>query len=327
MTIRARGLVPGRRAMLAWGAAAGASALAGGCGACGGGGRDRPESGAGTSAVPRGEASARPDGTWSELTFGVDEAPPEGSVALVAPPPAPDAPVVIALHGRGEAGRGLLAGARGWRDDYAVERIEEHLRRGTIDAEALGGFVAEARLAAMRTSLASAAYRGVTLVTPYTPIVGDRSIEGAAPFAAFVAERLWPRVERTLGAVVPRERTGIDGVSMGGRLALLLAIARPERFASVGALQPALQVREATTLATALAGAKARSPFALRLVSSEDDPFLEAVRALHAALRERGVAVGLVVTPGPHDYAWNRGPGAAELLLHHERVLRGLPPP
>src|SRR5690606_15555392 len=105
------------------------------------------------------------------------------------------------------------------------------------------------------------------------------------------------------------------------------AILRPDRFASVGALQPAISVGETDDVAAQLAEARARSAFALRLVSSDDDPFLEATRALADRLAARSVPCALVVTPGPHDYAWNRGPGAAELLLHHERVLRGLPPP
>ena len=66
---------------------------------------------------------------------------------------------------------------------------------------------------------------------------------------------------------------------------------------------------------------------AIRLVSSDGDPFLAAVRALTKALEAVNVPHDLVVTPGPHDYAWNRGPGGAEMLLWQERVLRGLPGP
>jgi hypothetical protein len=29
---------------------------------------------------------------------------------------------------------------------------------------------------------------------------------------------------------------------------------------------------------------------------------------------------------GTHSYRFNRGPGAYEMLLYHDRVLRGLPP-
>jgi len=33
------------------------------------------------------------------------------------------------------------------------------------------------------------------------------------------------------------------------------------------------------------------------------------------------------VVTGPHDYAFNRGPGALEMLAYHDRVLRGADPP
>jgi enterochelin esterase-like enzyme len=113
---------------------------------------------------------------------------------------------------------------------------------------------------------------------------------------------------------------------MGGRLALLLGLGRPDVFASVGALQPAIRVDEAPLFAGLAGAAMARAAIALRLVSSDDDPFLPAVRALSAKLGEIGVPHSLVVVPGPHDYAFNRGPGSAELLFFHERALRGFPP-
>jgi hypothetical protein len=295
---------------------AAAAGLAG-CGAC----EDRREERRPPARV------ARSAGGWRELTWSEAEVPPDGQAALVRPGDA-DAPLLVALHGRGEAGRGLATGARGWRDDYDVERVEERLRAGAIEARDLGGFARDNRLAAMRASLAAAPYRGLTLVTPYTPALRDRSPEGAAGFVRFVDELLVPAASSIAGrgADAPL-RCGIDGVSMGGRLALWAAILRPARFASVGAMQPAIAAQEADAIAEQLAAARARASFSLRLVSSDDDPFLEAVRALAERLGARSVPHTVIVTPGPHDYAWNRGPGAAELLLHHERVLRGLPPP
>lgn len=289
----------------------------GGCRSC----DDRHESARSAAPAP----SAAPAG-WSELAWSPAEVPPEGQHALVRPAGA-DAPLLVALHGRGEAGRGLAAGARGWRDDYEVERVEERLRDGTLDAAALGGFATQERLAALRGSLAAAPWRGVTLVTPYTPSLRDRRPEGAAPFIRFVDEQLVPRAAAVAGRTAEGLRCGIDGVSMGGRLALWAAALRPSRFASVGALQPAIGVDEADAIAERLAAAHARAPFTLRLVSSEEDLFLAAVRALADRLAARSIPCTSIVTPGPHDYAWNRGPGSAELLLHHERVLRGLPPP
>ena len=91
-----------RRQVLLGVAAAGAL---GGCGSCG----DRRESARSTAMAP----AEAPDG-WTELAWTAAEVPPEGQHALVRSAGA-EAPVLIALHGRGEAGRGLAAGARGWR--------------------------------------------------------------------------------------------------------------------------------------------------------------------------------------------------------------------
>jgi enterochelin esterase-like enzyme len=320
----ARALIPTRRDLLLTGAALAASA-ASGCGSCG----DKAGSSGRSPASGRASASPiRPDepGPWRALSWTPAEAPPEGQRALLFDPGARDAPVLVALHGRGEAGRGLDAGAAGWRDDYGLERAHRLLVEGAIDATALGGFAKEDRVAALRASLARRAYEGLAVVTPYTPVT-PRELDGARPFAAFVKERLLAAVGRALGRAVEKARCGIDGVSMGGRLALQLAMLAPERFGAVGALQPALRTAEAEEVARALSAARARSPFALRLVSSDDDPFLDAVRALSAALDALKEPHGLVVTGGPHDYAWNRGPGAVELLAFHERILRGEPAP
>ncbi len=246
---------------------------------------------------------------------------------VYAPPGSATWPVLVALHGRGEAGRGLERGARGWRDDYELPRAMAALGRGEVRPDDAAGMLPPERLAALNASLAAAPFRGLVVACPYTPVPTGPRREDAAPFARFLAEVLLPRIGALRGRPVTRAETGIDGVSMGGRYALLLGLAERSPFASVGALQPAIQASDAPALADAASRASTDAPFTLRLVSSEEDPFLAPTRALASALDERRVAYRLVVTLGPHDYAWNRGPGSIELLAHHERVLRGLPAP
>ncbi|MBW2452962.1 MAG: esterase [Deltaproteobacteria bacterium] len=265
-------------------------------------------------------------GHWRELSFapGAHWSEPEHAALLVG---AADQPLLVALHGRGEAGRGLKVGARGWRDDYDLDLAHQRLKRPPLTEKDFHGFVAPVRLAALNASLAAKSYAGLTVACPYAPALRDRSLAGARGFASFVTEVLVPRVRQELGLPKERKRTGIDGVSMGGRLALLVGLSHPELFSAVGALQPAISVAEAEWLARLAATAGARHPMKLRLVSSEDDPFLPAVQAFAKALDERQVAHQVIVTPGPHDYIWNRGPGSYEMLLWHERVLRGLAAP
>jgi len=220
-----------------------------------------------------------------------------------------------------------MAGARGWRDDYDLDLAHQRLQSPPLSKKDFHGFVAGERLTQLNASLAAKPYAGLTVACPYTPALPDRSLAGARGYAAFVTEVLLPQLRKELGLTADRARTGIDGVSMGGRLALLIGLSHPELFGAVGTLQPAISVGEAEWLAQLAKTANARRPLKLRLVSSSDDPFLPAVRAFAQQLGKLQVPHQVIVTPGPHDYIWNRGPGSYELLLWHERVLRGLPAP
>lgn len=266
---------------------------------------------------------------WREISFDPSSIYTEAERALaLVPEGARDLPVVVALHGRGESGRGLDAGARGFRDDYGLDRIDGRLRSPPITREDLLGFTDDARLAQINASLAASPYAGVVLACPYAPDLRDRSVAGAEPFGRFVVEALLPKVREVSGSPSKPERTGIDGVSMGGRLALWIGLRFPETFGAVGAMQPALREGEAGDVAKLAASARAKNPnLRLRLLSSEGDPFLAAVKAASAKMNELGVAHDLVIVPGPHDYAFNRGPGCAEMLLFQERALRGLASP
>lgn len=268
--------------------------------------------------------SSPPDDRWRDFSF---PSPDEQRALVLAPPSANPLPVLIALHGRGESGRGLEVGAKAWRDDYNLDKLDLRLREGPLTRADLADMVEDERLGKLNESLKNHPYEGLVVACPYTPDLKSPSKERAAPFAKFIRDTLLPRVQSESKSLTTRKATGIDGVSMGGRLALLVGFTYPDLFGSIAALQPAIKVDEAETFAALAAAATFDKKTSIRLVSSEQDPFLEAVRALSKALKSVNVAHELLITPGPHDYAWNRGPGGAEMLLWHERVLRGLPPP
>lgn len=263
-------------------------------------------------------ASARSAGAWRDEVFEAGGAADGQLAALFAPDGSADWPVLVALHGRGEAGRGLAAGAHGWRDDYDVDVIRAKLEAGTLSRADSKGMLSDARVADIVASLLKEPYRGLRLVCPYCPVPsGDWS-----GFGRFVTG---PLLERAGNPT--RAATGIDGVSMGGRYALEIGFGMAASFGAVGALQPA--IREADADVFAERAEKARDVHgkqSIQLVTSTYDPFRAPTEALSAALQKRGVQHHLRVTEGPHDYIWNRGPGAVEMLLFHERVLRGLPP-
>jgi hypothetical protein len=288
--------------------------------------------GLGALALPscrRGAPAAPAPGAWKELAFEPTPDDPDDAqrALLLAPPGAAELPVLVALHGRGESVRGPEAGARGWRDDYALDAILRRVQAPPLSAADLGHMVTPQRLALLNGSLEKEPYRGLCIATPFTPDLRDRSPSGAEPFARFLIERLLPRVRAETQNPLPREATGIDGVSLGGRLALLVGLSNPEAFGAVGALQPAVRSEEAPMFSELARSAMEKRGVSLRLVSSEADPFLPAIRTISDRLRRDGVVHEFLVVPGPHDYEWNRGPGGAEMVLWHERVQRGLRAP
>ncbi len=287
--------------------------------ACSEGARDR----AGSNAAGPPPA---PSGRWTQLSFDPSDLYPTAQLALVAKEPG--APILVALHGRGESGRGLEKGARGWRDDYWLDAADARLKAPPLVDADFQDFVTRDRLAAINASLAKEPYRGLNVVTPYAPHDQGDGVTGARSFAGWIAKVLLPRAREEIGASadVP---CAIDGVSMGGRLAIYAGLTDPATFRGLGGLQPAIHssrddMEKLVTLAKARAALPSMPP--VRLVSSEQDPFLESVQEFGAALGAAEVPHSVLVTPGPHDYVWNRGPGAIEMLLWHERALRGIAP-
>ncbi len=275
-----------------------------------------------------------PGGAWRAASFDVGPDTPEGQRAFLLDPwtdpgkPAADArPLLIALHGRGEADRGLDVGAGAWPNEYQLDRLHRRLLAPPLTARDLQDMTSDERLAKLNASLAASPYAGIAVAAPYTPHLADTSIEGARSYGRFLVDQLLPKLRAVTGSTASARATGIDGVSMGGRLALFVGLTRPDVFGVVGVLQPALSVQEAPMISALAKAAMAKAPLRLRLVSSEDDPFLPAVRAASDRMRADGVEHEILVVPGIHGYAFNRGPGGAEMLLWHERVQRGLPAP
>jgi pimeloyl-ACP methyl ester carboxylesterase len=309
-----------RRAVLGVLGTSWATSSALGCDRCGATDVARAPSDRGRSPAASGEAPrAKLESRWRELDLEPSDDYREPQRATVLAKDG-DVPLLIALHGAGEVAKGLVGGSRGWRDDYDLDRCEARLRHAPLTKDDFLGFVTAPRLATLNASLAERPYAGLSVVCPFTPRIRD--LESARPFATFVAKQLVPRVRRETG-LHDTNKIGVDGVSMGGRLALLVGLAHPEWFDAVAALQPAIAVEEAKFFSELAARALAKKKLPLRLVTSEGDFFLDAVRALSEQMGKDGVEHQLLETPGPHDYAWNRGPGSIEMLLWHDRALRG----
>jgi enterochelin esterase-like enzyme len=139
---------------------------------------------------------------------------------------------------------------------------------------------------------------------------------------------LLPRVYRETPALGTRQSTAIDGVSLGGRAALLVGLERPTAFGVVAGLQPAFDSADAPELGRlAELGRRQNPALVLRLLTSDGDYFLQPTRAIAREWKRLGIEHELRQIPGPHNYEFNRGPGVFEMLLFHDRVLRGEPAP
>ena len=238
-------------------------------------------------------------------------------------------PVLLTFHGTGEARKGPEKGARGWIDDYGLYKALDRLQHPPLTVEDFEGFVDDARLAKLNAALAANPYRGLVIVNSYTPdmLRGDEPFSKIPPLAKFAIEELLPRAARETPAIGTPQTTGIDGISLGGRAALAIGLRNPEAFAAVSGLQPAFDKDNAEPVATRAALAHQKNPaLSFRLLTSDGDYFLASTKAISAAMKQAGVPHTLVIARGPHDYPFNRGPAVYEMLLHHDRVLRGLPP-
>jgi len=237
-------------------------------------------------------------------------------------------PVLVAFHGRGESVKGSHRGSRGWLEDYGLTRAIARLGSPPLGNQDFESFVSDERLSRFNASLREQPYAGLIIVCPFLPDVlkGAQAFAEARPLAEFVVDVLLPRVYAKTPALGSAASTGIDGVSLGGRASLLVGLSRPHAFGSVGALQAALDPKELARFAELAARALAENPgLQLRLLTSDEDYFLRENQRLSTLLDRGGVRHQLLRVPGTHSYRFNRGPGSYEMLMFHDRVLRGQP--
>ena len=228
-------------------------------------------------------------------------------------------PVLVALHGRGEAIKGPERGALGWPNDYNLTKALTRVCAPPLIANDFEGLVEDAHLAEMNAWLAQHPWKGLVVVCPWVPDLNLRSDTELVDYGRFVVETILPRVVREMPAT---NATGIDGVSLGGAVALRAGLAFPSTFKAVAALQPAIDDSRVSDLVDLARVARTKRPdLALRLTTSHEDYYRDVTHALSDAWKNAGVQHDFSELPGPHDYIFNRGPGAYEMLLWHARVL------
>lgn len=231
-------------------------------------------------------------------------------------------PLLFALHGRGEAMKGPALGVMGWPKDYALLRAIERVCAPPLTTDDFETFVEPERLKADNDALEKRQFAGIVIVCPYSPDVDLRKPTQMREYSDYLTKVVLPRAKKELPVLGTPGSIGIDGVSLGGALSLRIGLGNPETFGAVGTLQPAVgedQVPEFTELARA---ARAKNPaLHLRLLTSKEDYFKRAIKSTSQAWKAARIEHDFEELPGPHDYPFNRGPGAIEMLLWHDRVL------
>lgn len=259
-----------------------------------------------------------------ELSFD-GEAAAGGSTRAVLLAPKEDGPfpVLIALHGRGEAVRGAEAGAYGWVKDYLVSNAIEALHRGRLNEADFQHLVTPTHLAEFNHSLAQEPYRGVALVCPHAPDFQGKSRDQATErYGDWLVTQLLPQVMAKLGEKLSGQ-VGIDGVSMGGRMALQIGLAHPKVFSAVGSLQAAIRAEDAVNLVQQAASyLREYPPGKIRILTSDGDFFRDAILKLDQEWTRAGLSHECMEAKGPHNYLFNQGPGSIEMLRWHDLVLR-----
>lgn len=230
-------------------------------------------------------------------------------------------PFVIALHGRGEALKGPEKGALGWPDDYALDKALVRAASPPLTREDFGGFVTAERLRAHNALYAARPFRGLVVACPYVPDLDLADAESHRGYGKALLEHLLPRARRELPIARERAGTGIDGISLGGVVAVRAGLSFAAGFAAVGGIQPAINHASPEEWADLAGKAHRMHGTKLRLATSDHDFFRRSVLAVAEACDKRDVPHTLVTGPGPHDYPYNRGAGALELCFFHHDVL------
>ena len=263
-------------------------------------------------------AGARGDVFTETWTLGTDGR----AVAILPAWRKPDErlPLLVALHGRGEAMKGPERGVLGWPKDYELLRAIKRVCAPPLTTEDFEGFVEPDRLALHNAALAKREFAGLVVLCPYAPDVDLRKPPAIQQYGTYLIETVLARAKREL-PILPGA-IGIDGVSLGGGLALRIGLGNPGVFAAVGTLQAAIGADQVPDLTDLAKTAVTRNPrLKLRLLTSKDDYFRKAITSASQAWHAAGIAHDFEDIPGPHDYPFNRGPGAIEMLLWHDRVL------
>lgn len=244
-------------------------------------------------------------------------------VVVVLPPGYHDTetryPAVLAMAGLGESVRGNRAGAWGWVEKYGAAQAMAALHRGTLTKADFLDLVTDEDLARYNAVLATEPFAGVILVCPYPPNL-NKGIKQLDKYERFWFGELMPQIDATLRTT---KIWGIGGISLGGLTSTHVGFGNPERFAAISSQQASVTRSRPRLVKLAAANLEALRKRRLNIATSDRDGYRKALTTFHEDLDKLGLPHRFVILRGAHNKPFVNGPGSIELLLFHDRALRG----
>ena len=231
-------------------------------------------------------------------------------------------PLLVLLHGLGETSDEKL-GIHAWGERYGLISSYERLMSPPV-GRTLNKvkYLTNDYLNEINASFRSRAFSPMALLCPFTPNVYKLppAAQALDRYADWIDTILLPAVRKRAPVALHRERTALDGCSLGGYVGLEVFLRKPHLFGSWGGVQAAFGQSTADRYADRIAAVVESQATAVRLGTSTGDPYRKANERLSRALMKHGIPHTLSIHPGPHNQPWLREVGTLSMLLWHDRV-------
>jgi enterochelin esterase-like enzyme len=149
-------------------------------------------------------------------------------------------------------------------------------------------------------------------IAPLVVVMPDGDYPPGKDYAAFVLRDLMPHIEQTTRVARDRQGRAIGGISLGGSLALTLALEHPDLFSAVGGHSPAID----STLAGRLTPTPMWSTLRVYLDVGRNDSLAPEVKAFAAALEAHDLKPAFHLYPGEHNRTYWRAHTAEYLAFY-----------
>jgi enterochelin esterase-like enzyme len=149
-------------------------------------------------------------------------------------------------------------------------------------------------------------------IAPLVVVMPDGDYEPGKDYAAFVLRDLMPHIEQTTRVARDRQGRAIGGISLGGSLALTIALEHPDLFSAVGGHSSAVD----STLAGRLTPTPMWSSLRVYLDVGQNDSLASGGKAFAAALEAHDLKPAFHLYPGEHDRTYWRAHTADYLAFY-----------